>query len=576
MPTSHLSKRGDIIQSPLKKSFAAEQLKLRKKKRTTTITITILVVAVIVAVIAVGYALYMHYSTKEILTETVVPTTEEIIEKKPSIAVLPFVNMSDDPEQEYFCDGMAEEIINALTNVGGLRVIARTSAFFFKGKDVKVQDVGKELNVETVLEGSVRKADNQLRITAQLINVADESHIWSDAYNRELEDVFAIQEEISLGIVEALKVKLLEKEKAAIEKRPTENPEAWALYLQGCHFWNLRASSQQEEMLRKGLDNFQKAVEKDSDFALAYTGIANSYHELGYYGYMSIEEAYRKGKEAVDKALDLDDTLAEVHVSLGLISQKIDNDFPAAGKEFKRAVELNPNSVIAQYYYAQHLEIMGRDNDALEEFKRAQELDPLDRSYYYRIALSYLYLDRYDEAIKECYKGIEIFPEIDGWLYYKFLELLISQRKYNEALEVVQLARENLEDSTWGERSLGNIYALSGERAKVEQILAKLQKEEYLVYIAYIYIDLGEKEKAENILQELIEQSKKGIINPDTIAHIYAYWGELDKAMDWFEKTYEEQPDRLVRPSIRFAELCNKNIRSHPRYIALQKKRWRE
>ena len=215
--------------SPLKKSFAAEQLERQKKSKKPWLWF---IVGIVVAVVVIGvvYNLLSRYQFKvEPVTETVAPPTDEI----PSIAVLPFINMSDDTKQDYFCDGMSEEITNALTNVGGLRVIARTSTFFFKGKDYKVQDVGKELNVETVLEGSVRKADNQLRITAQLINVADESHIWSDAYNRELEDVFAIQEEISLAIVKALKGKLLTNEKTAIEKRHTEDIEAYNLYLMG-------------------------------------------------------------------------------------------------------------------------------------------------------------------------------------------------------------------------------------------------------------------------------------------------------------------------------------------------------
>ncbi|MFC1693247.1 hypothetical protein ACFL1R_07060 [Candidatus Latescibacterota bacterium] len=542
------------MQSPLKRSFAAEELRKRQQRKKPWLWMA--AGAMLVALVIGGYALYTRFGVQE--------------KSVPSIAVLPFINMSTDPDQVPFCDGMSEEIINALTNVGGLRVIARTSAFFFKGKDYKIQDVGKELNVETVLEGSVRKADNQLRITAQLINVADESHLWSDTYNRELEDVFAIQEEISLAIVEALKVKLLDKEKAAIEKRYTEDTDAYQLYLLGRHYWNLRSGPQKEEMLRKGLDYFQQAIKKDPDYALAYTGIADSYHQLGFFGYMPSEEAYRKGKEAVEKALELDDTLSEVHVTLGWIGEFKDMDFPAAGREYKLAVELNPNSVNAHYYYGGYLQNMGRYNESLDEAKRARMLDPLDPRNYRDIADNYWHMGRYDEAIKECYKGIEIFPEY-GWLYNNLILILCEQGKYNEALKAVQLARVNLGNSTRGERLLGSIYALSGERAKAEQIIAKLQIEGDLVSIAYIYIDLSEKEKAEGILQELIEQSKKGIITPRTIARIYTYWGEFDKAVDWMEKAYEEQPHETYH-GLRFIILNNIDILSHPRYKALLKK----
>ncbi|MFC1693493.1 tetratricopeptide repeat protein [Candidatus Latescibacterota bacterium] len=514
--------------------------------------------AMLVALVIGGYTLYTRY--------VALPEKAEIT----SIAVLPFEDMSPEKDQEWFCEGISDAILTALTHVGELQVPGRTSSFSFKGKDTSFAEIGRQLNVEAVLEGSIMKSGNRLRITAQLINVSDGYHLWAEEYDREMEDVFDIRDEISLTIVNELKVKLLGEEKVAIEKRPTENIEAFALYLQGRHFWNLRSGPQINEMLRKGLDYFQQAVEKDPDYALAYTGIADSYHKLGFGHHLPREEAYREAEKAAKKALELDNTLAEVHVSLGTISLMQDKNFTTAEREYKRAVELNPNSALAHYWYGGYLITMGKYNDALDKYKRARMLDPLDWKSHRDIIRSYRHMGIYDEAIKECYKAIELFPKYRGTanFYHQLINIYYEQGKYLEMLPVVQLARENLGNSTWGEMWLGSIYALSGERSKAEQIL---QKGEDLWLKAWIYSELGEKEKVEEILNELIEQSKKEDISPWAMAYIYEYWDELDKAMDWLEKFYEEDTDMLLN-NIRLFELYNKDIRSHPRYKALLKK----
>jgi len=249
----------------------------------------------------------------------------------PSIAVLPFLDMSPQKDQDYFCEGIAEELINALTKIEKLRVASRTSSFQFKGKSHHVHQIGKELNVKTVLEGSVRKAGNKLRITAQLVNANNGYHLWAEKYDRDMEDIFAIQDEISLAIVDKLKVELLGDEKARLVKRYTENQEAHNLYLKGLYFWN----RQHEYGYLKSMEYFQQAIEQDALYALPYTGIADAFTLLGLYGFLPPREAYVKARSAAIRALDIDDTLAEAHLSMALIHFWLDWNWFYADKEFK-------------------------------------------------------------------------------------------------------------------------------------------------------------------------------------------------------------------------------------------------
>ena len=349
-------------------SIPSEEIEdVKKKFRKIWITLAIMGILIIV-----GYAVF----TRFVLKPTTIPITEEIKKEIKSIAVLPFVNMSADPEQEYFCDGMADAILNALTHVEGLRVIARTSAFTFRGKEKNIREIGEALNVETVLEGSIQKADNRVRITAQLIKVADESHLFSDIYDRELKDVFAIQDEISMAIVKALKVKLLGKEKAAIEKRPTENLEAYNLYLLGHH---------------------------------------------------NLEKGDR------EKALEIDDTLAEAYIAMAWVRIYSDWDWPAAEQLSKRALELNPGSHTAHNSYGHYLWLMGRLEEALSEYKRALELDPIPIQNYSLAMLLNIGLGRYDEAMDAYHKGTEIDPKYLN-LHRNLGRLNLKQGNYKEAI----------------------------------------------------------------------------------------------------------------------------------------------
>ena len=292
----------------------------------------------------------------------------------PSLAVLAFTNMSADKENEYFCDGLSEEIINALSHIQELRVAARTSAFAFKGKEIDIREVGEKLNVGTVLEGSVRKSGQRLRITAQLINVEDGYHIWSGQFDREMKDIFDIQEEISLTIVDHLKLKLLKGEKEKILKRYTEDHEAYELYLKGLHFWRRRY----EKGLQKSLQYFQLAAEKDPSYALPHVGIADAFGILGVYGFMPPHQAYSRARAAANKALEIDPELAEVYASLGWIAMWYDRDWPAAESHFLKAIRMKPDYPEAHLWYGNLLTCTGRADESIREMRKGKELEPLE------------------------------------------------------------------------------------------------------------------------------------------------------------------------------------------------------
>ena len=350
------------MQSIRKKSFAAEQLALRQKNKKNPV-VWVLVGVVVVALVIGGYVVYQR-SVVQKHVET---------EKIKSIAVLPFVDMSPDKDQEWFCDGISETILNNLTQIDDLIVIARTSAFSFKGKDITVDEIAKKLNAETILEGSVIKSGNRLQITAQLIKADQGYHIWSNTYKREAEDVFPIIEEISLKIVEALKGEVLGVEKVAIEKRYTENKEANNFYFLGrYHLYN-----RSEEEINKALSYFRRAIEIDPQYALACAGIADSYHVSGISHYLSPQEAYAESKKWAQKALETDDTIAEPYISLASISLWYDWNWEAARNNYKRALELNPSNADAHHWYADYFKAMGNYEEALVSMKRSHEIDPL-------------------------------------------------------------------------------------------------------------------------------------------------------------------------------------------------------
>jgi serine/threonine protein kinase/Flp pilus assembly protein TadD len=454
---------------------------------------------------------------------------------KPSIAVLPFRDMSPQKDQDYFCEGMAEELINALTKIDGLHVVSRTSAFQFKGMDLDVRKIGEELDVKTVLEGSVRKAGNRLRITAQLISISDGYHLWSEKYDRDIEDIFAIQDEISLAIVDRLKLKLLKKEKAQLMKRYTEDQEAYTLYLKGRYFWNRRYKGG----LLKGIEYFQKAIEKDASLAPAYAGIADCYCVMGMYNWIPPKEAYPKARAATLRALEIDDTLPEAHASLGWIKTFYDWDWPAAELAFQRAIELNPNYAMAHNWYALFLTPMGRFNEAISELKKAQELDPLSLIILAMGGYVYSFASMSDKAIESCRKTIEMDPNF--MLAYFFLGNAYS----------------------WNSRWKQAISAF--------QKLAALSRESPLAlgYLGFTYGMDGQKGQAQKILDRLNRQSEDKYAFPFFKSIIHIGLGDKDRALEWLEKAYEEKESMLVL--IRFWRIYDR-LRQESRFEALLKK----
>jgi serine/threonine-protein kinase len=473
-------------------------------------------------------------SSLSTIEEKKIDITKEKEEKK-SIAVLPFTNMSADPEQEYFCDGMAEEIINSLTHIKDLRVIARTSAFAFKGRHEDIREIGKKIDVDTILEGSVRKSGNRIRITAQLINAIDGSHLWSERYDRELDDVFAIQDEISLAIVDNLKVKLLRKEKDKLVKRYTEDLQAYQLYLKGNYFINKYAADE----VRKGLESFHEAVAKDPNFALALCGIGTAYASFGTLSLLPADEAFSKAKDYLTKALAIDNTIAEIHVALGKIALFYEWDWEEVEKRQERALALNPGSGEVHAWYSWYLVIAGRYAEAIAEVTKAQELDPLLPLYYaFGIAI-HGYHGNFDESEEQFHKAIELDPNL-GIAYFHMGTSYTFQNKYEEAISAFQKAIELTTGLGWAECILGGLYYLKGET-----------------------------EKADRILNQMLSQKKEKYISSFCIAFLYYYKDQKDKTFEWLDTAYEERD--ILLPFLNVPKYFP-DLRKDPRFEGLLKR----
>ena len=425
---------------------------------------------------------------------------------KPSIVVLPFNDMSSGKDQEWFCDGVAEEITYALSHVDGLRVIARTTASVLKRQHLDIKEIGSKLDVDTVLEGSVRKADHRLRITAQLIKVADESHLWSERYDRDMEDVFSVQDEISMAIVEALKVTLLETEKTEVVKHYTNDIEAYELYLKGIYFWNMR----KEDGMRKALEYFQLAIDKDASYSLPYVGIADSFNLMGFYGWISPEESHKNAQAALEKALAIDSTLSEAHASLGWMITLHVRDWPQAEKEFKLSLELQSNYATAHEWYAMYLLAMNRFDEAIKEARLARQLDPLSLIINVVVGFSYYCARLYDEALHQFEAILEMDPDFPVTYLFKG-HYYTSMGMWDKAIE----DREKYADLTNGSQyslgHLGNTYAragLIGEAQKTLEQLHFLSKEKYVspYSFALIHMGLGETDRAFHYFEKAVEE----------------------------------------------------------------------
>ena len=421
------------------------------------------------------------------------PATAGSLPQK-SIAVLPFDNLSRDPDNAYFAEGVQDEILTRLAKVADLKVISRTSTQHFKSAPENLPQIAKQLGVTNILEGSVQKAADQVRVNVQLINAITDAHVWADTYDRKLTDIFAVESEIAKNIAETLQARLSGSEKTSIAKMPTVNPEAYELYLKGRFFWNKRTGTD----LRKAIDYFNQAIAKDPNYALAYVGLADSYLLLSSYAAVSPAESLPPARSALKKALELDDSLAEAHASFGLLTT-LELDLHRALDELKRAVELKPNYATAHHWLALAHLTLAQFDSAISEAKRAIELDPLSLVINADTSWIYFSARRYDEAEAQVRKTLEIGPQFFLAHYY-LGEVLQFKAHLSEAIAEFQKAFE-LNNDPYSLAMLGQAYGRNGQRDEAQKILARLNEEAKSHYVApyalaLVQIGLGDKDRA--------------------------------------------------------------------------------
>jgi serine/threonine-protein kinase len=464
--------------------------------------------------------------------------------ERPSVAVLPFVDMSAQKDQEYFCDGMAEELINALTQIPEMRVVSRTSSFQFKGQVEDVRAIGKRLGVGTLLEGSVRTAGERMRVGARLTNVGDGYQLWSSQFDREMKDVFAVQDEIAEAILAALRVTLIKKADAPIVPRPTGTPEAYKLYLKGRHEWNKRT----EEGLARSIEFYQQAIKEDPGYARAHAGLADSYVLLGIYGIRPPNDVMPKAKEeatlALEDSVDLsqagqsDATLAAVHTALGCVAAVYDWTWPDSERHFLQAIEHDPRYPTAHHWYAINCLVpQGRFDEARREIRLAQESDPLSPVIQTSLGLVHYFAGNLVEAVTELKKTL------DADASFAMAHFFLGQT-------YLQMSRA--EDAL---AALGHASRLSPTSA------------EFRAGLGHAYAEAGETERARQILAELKERRHDRYISAALIAEVNAGLGETEEALSWLEEAKRERSPELswigMRPAFR-------RLRSDARFVELQ------
>jgi serine/threonine protein kinase/Tfp pilus assembly protein PilF len=450
----------------------------------------------------------------------------------PSLAVLPFANMSADQENEYFGDGLAEDIIDALTQVPGLRVMARTSAFAFRGKEQDVREIGARLNVEYILEGSVRKAGNRIRVTAQLVKASDGYHLWSQRFDREMTDVFAIQDEISQAIVEKLRVRLAADR--PLVKRHTENVEAYNLCLKA-RYQLFRFTP---EGIAKSKEYYEQAIVVDPNCALAWHGLAGFYNLLGMSGLMPPKAANVQADQATRKALQLDDLLAEAHAMMGALRAS-EFDWKGAELEFRRALELDPKSEdVLKWYDHYYLGPMKHLDEAVAAYQRAVERDPLSPFQQAQLGYNYCLQREWNQAIKQCRTALDLDPQC--WAYILLGSCYFHMGKHDDAIRAMETQAQVLGRSSFALGSLGWVYASTGRTAE-----------------------------ALKLLEELQARAQEQYTPSWSFAVIYQGLGEMDKAFDWFEKAVDEREPLMLHIHV---HPNYDPLHTHPRYSALLQK----
>ncbi len=426
----------------------------------------------------------------------------------PSIAVLPFASIGSFPDQEYLCEGIAEELVNALTKIKKFFVVARASAFSFRGKGLDTREIGRRLNVDTILEGSVQMMGGHLRVTTQLVDAGTGFQFWSQRFDREMTDVFDIQDEITLAIIRQLKVEVLAKERAVVMARKRENLESYNLYLKGRFYW-----AQRPQGIAKAIEYFERAIEKDPSSAKAHAGLADCFATLGSWenGTLPPIQAMTQAQAAANKALSLDSHLAEAHTTLAYRTTHHDWDWVTAEAQFQNAFALNPNYAVCHHWYSHFLMAVGRVEESLAESRRCLELDPLDLVINVHMAWHYLFARQYDQAIEQCWKTSELHPN-SFWPAWFFGLAYQQQGQVGRAIEELQVAVEMSGEVTFASAALGHVYGTGGKTAQ-----------------------------AVAIFEELKARSQRGFVPAYDIALVCAGLGWSDQAFEYLSQAYREK-----------------------------------
>ena len=446
-----------------------------------------------------------------------------------SLAVLPLESLSADASQDYFADGMTDELIADLGQISALRVISRTSVMPYKRARKSLPQIARELNVDAIVEGTVLRSGDRVRITAQLIQATADKHLWAGSYEGDLRDTLALQNTVARSIAEQIRINLSPQEQAVLKSAKVVNPEAYEAYLKGRYFWNKRTG----DSLKTAVDYFNQAIAKDPNYAPAYTGLADAYALLGdwQYAVLTPKEAFPKAKAAAIKALELDSTLSEAHNSLAFCFDAFDWDFESAGSEFRRAIELNPGYATAHHWYAWHLSLMGQYDEAIVEMRKAKNLDPLSLIINSDLAELLVIAHFYDESMSQSRKTIEMDPNF-ALAHNQLAQVYIQKHMYDEAVAELQKAVELSKGSPTCIANLARAYAASGKTSDAVKLLTDLKN-----------------------------SSNRSHSDASEIAVIYAALGDRDQAMNWLEKGFEERfnPGVLSRPGF-------DPLRSDPRF----------
>lgn len=431
---------------------------------------------------------------------------------KVRLAVLPFENLSSDPKHDYFADGMTDALITELAQISGLRVISRTSVMRFKGTRKPLPEIAHELNVEAAVEGSVLPAGDRVRVTAQLIEVSSDRYVWAESYERDLQEILALQRKLARAIARGIRVRLTPQEHARLANARILSPEVYQAYLKGRYHWNRRT----EEALKKAVSCFEHAIALDASYAPAYAGLADSYGLLAYYSHLSPDEAFPRAKAAIQHALEIDDGAAEAHTSLGYITQMYEWNWSEAEREFKRAVELNPSYATGHHWHATYRMMVGQFDEAIEEIRRAQELDPLSLIINTTVG-SILYCARqYDRTIEQCRKTIELddnFPAPHCYLGRAYLQ----QSRHDEAIAEFQKALQ-----------------LSGRSPR------------FIEELAYAHGVAGNHQKASELLNELNALSERRYVSPYYLSLVHLGMSDTGKAFDYLGQAIKGRSAELV------------------------------